>query len=190
MIITCSLAFFCSVYSCFMLPSDRLGYLWNGLALITLYFLPMKWPRRILDHWLPIRWVYLSLLICGAGIVIAGDPDALFSALLLIVPLICGNLLICDLRDQEQDLANPHRSAFPGGSGTAKVLLGLLFLTPAVLILVQDPESAIPRWHWLVALFCGTALLWIATFQRQHPWRMTLLADLSPVIAAIILSLD
>lgn len=188
LIFSCFIALICSTYCCFLLPSERTGYLSIGLILISLYIFPALKIRPALDRFLPIRWTYLSIILASAAITMGGDPAHLPHMLPIIGVLLCGNLLICDFRDQDQDQAHPNRTAFPWGAEHARIMVGSLLLIAVALIFLNS-DRALSQWHWLAAICCGSALLWLATYQEKSPWRMTFLADFSPVAAAIILSL-
>ncbi len=182
-------AFFCSVYSFTVLPTYLYEEMIFGIALITIYFLPLKWVRYLLDRVHLIRWAFLSTIIGGAGVIVAGTTESFFCALLLVVPLICGNLMVCDYRDSEVDLYDPQRNAFSAEESVVKKLIVVLFtLSLASVTLVQ-------QWHeisaerWIISDAIGFGILWYACQQKSQPWRLTLIADSALFVTFILLIL-
>ena len=102
----------CAILGCFysvkLLPLNLYAEMLLGCSLIAFYFLPLKIVRRLLDRILIVRWVFLSTLIGGAGVLIGGSGEQISAKLPLLIPMICGNLVVCDkLRHTCVDFCKP-----------------------------------------------------------------------------------
>ena len=170
-----------------ILPEYLYGKMILGGSLIAFYFLPFRGLHRIMDRWLLVRWLFLSTLIAGAGLSIAGPQQGPLSALILIVPLIMGNLLVCDYRDQDEDLRDPQRKALGTDRKSTGALLTLILGVALVSPLILSKFLGIHPGPWILANLAGFFLLWLACLQDQWPGRLTLLADLALIVAGAIL---
>lgn len=184
-------SFFFAITGCAIALTLLPEYLYKemliGCGLIVFYFLPLKIVRMTLDRYLVIRWIFLSFLIGGAALIVAGPANHHAFGLPLLIPMICGNLLVCDFRDRHEDGHNPNRTGF---SGDKKKVGWQLFFLLALSLMALFAVSSIEDLQvlsWTIANFCGFGLLWLACCQERWPWRLTLLADFSLFFTAMVL---
>ena len=179
----------CCALSIVALPPHLHQEMIVGLFLVTLYFLPLKWIRFFLDQVHLIRWAFLTALIGGAGVIIAGTTESLPNALPLVAPLIIGNLMVCDFRDSQVDRIDPKRNELSTAIHVLqKQLLFLFTLTIGIVILIYQWHEISPE-YWILGHLMGFAMLWFACHQRAQPWKVTLLADTALFVPCPVLLL-
>ena len=184
----------CAILGCFysvmLLPLNLYAEMLLGCSLIAFYFLPLKIVRRLLDRILIVRWVFLSTLIGGAGVLIGGSGEQISAKLPLLIPMICGNLVVCDYRDRSEDLQNPNRTGYSGDRKHVFRDLTLLFVISLMALFGISYIHDLAIKPWIFANVLSFGLLIVASGLDRWPWRLTLIADLALFAAAITLAVN